>query len=61
MIAREKYHAVRSADTAKGYVDAALAETDFGERSPRDAVMVAVAAELTVAGFADEAARVTKS
>ncbi len=57
-IAREKFHAARNPDTAKAYADAALVETDFGERSPRAAVLVAVAAELKAASYTDEAARV---
>lgn len=59
MTAREAFHAVRSADTATKYVDAALVETDFGS-GPRGPVLVAVAAELDAAGFADEAKRVVK-
>lgn len=57
MIAREKFHAARTPDTAKAYADAALVEKDFGN-SPRGPVLVAVAAELTAASYADEAARV---
>lgn len=57
MAAREKFHAARTADTAKAYADAAVAETDFG-LSPRGPVLVAVANELKAAGFADDAGRV---
>lgn len=56
MIAREKYHAVRSVETAKGYADAALVEKDFGSGS-RAAMLVAVAGELTHGKFADDAVR----
>lgn len=56
MIARAKYHAVRSVETAKAYADAAIVETDFGTPS-RAAVLIAVAAELSVAKFADDALR----
>lgn len=59
MSAREAFHAVRSADTAQKYVDAALVEKDFGS-GPRGPVLVAVAAELKAAGFDDEAERVVK-
>lgn len=57
MIVREKFHASRSAETARAYADAAIAAPDFGN-SPREATLVAVAAELTHAGFDDDAARV---
>ena len=57
MIAREKFHAARTADTAKAYADAALVEKDFGN-SPRGPVLAAVAEELKHAGFAADAGRV---
>lgn len=57
-LAREKFHAARTPDTAAAYADAALVEKDFGERAPRAAVLVAVAAELAAASYTDEAARV---
>lgn len=56
MVARGQYHAMRSAETAKVYADAAIAETDLGDAS-RPAVLIAVAAELSVAKFAAEALR----
>lgn len=57
-IAREKFHAARTPDTARAYADAAMAELDFGWHFPRAAVLVAVAAELTAANYTDVAASI---
>lgn len=55
MRVREKFHAARTADTAKAYADQALKD-----RADDKPVRVAVAAELRHAGYDAEAARVEK-